>query len=214
MHDSGLLEVGTARKLHMPGSRPLSRCRAARSASPLAPCSPPSGRSPRRAAQGAGCRPDVAPGPPPLSPRLPRGSQTGGRARVCAHLHREPSVRLTRAALSLDRPLVQIPPAGPGARTQPVLHPSAAPGAGGPPRCLGVPRTIARRSPARARPGPPRRPGGPPVADSPGPAPRSSRGAEGPGGRGRPAAALGRGTGVGARGAAAAHPGEPLGVCP
>ncbi len=154
LHDSGLLAVGTARKLTTTGSRLISRCRAARSASPLAPCSPPSGRSPRRAAQGAGCRPDVAPGPP-LSPRLPRWSQPGGRARVCAHLHREQSVRLTRAARSLDRPLVQVPPAGTGARKQPGLNPSAAPGAGGPPRCLGGPRTLARRSPARARPGPP-----------------------------------------------------------
>ncbi len=92
---------------------------------------------------------------PPLSPRLPRWSQTGGRARVCAHLHREQSGRLTRAARSLARPLVKVPPAGPGARTQPGLNPSAAPGAGGPPRCLGVPRTLARRSSARARPGPP-----------------------------------------------------------
>ncbi len=154
MHDAGLLAVGTARKLTTTGARLLSRCRAARSASPLAPCSPPSGLLPRRAAQGAGYRPDVAPGPP-LSPRLPRGSQTGGLARVCAHLHREQSVRLTRAARSLDRPLAKVPPAGPGARTQPVLNPSVAPGAGGPPRCLGVPRTIARRSSARARPGPP-----------------------------------------------------------
>ncbi len=213
LHDSGLLAAGDSRKLTTPGARPLSRCRAALSASPLAPCSPPSGRSPSRAAPGAGCRPALAPGPP-SPPRLPRWSQTGVLARVLAHLQREQIVRLTRAARSLARPVVQVPPAGPGARTQPVLHPSAAPGAGGPPRCLGVPRTIARRSPARARPGPPRRPGGPPVADSPGPAPRSSRGAEGPGGRGRPAAALGRGTGVCARGAAAAHPGEPLGVCP
>ncbi len=66
LHDAGLLAVGTARKLTTPGARLLSRCRAALSASPLAPCSPPSGRSPRRAAQGAGDRPDVAPGPPPL----------------------------------------------------------------------------------------------------------------------------------------------------
>ncbi len=116
MHDSGLLAVGTARKLTTTGSRLLSRCRAARSASPLAPCSPPSGRSPSRAAQGAGYRPDVAPGPP-LSPRLPRRSQTGGRARVCAHLHREQIVRLKLEARSLARPLVQGPPAGPGAHT-------------------------------------------------------------------------------------------------
>ncbi len=154
MHDSGLLAVGNARKLHTPGSRLISRCRAARSASPLAPCSPPSGRSPSRAAQGAGDRPALAPGPP-LSTRLPRGSQTGGLDRVFAHLQREQIVRIKRAARSLDRPLVQVPPAGPGARTQPVLHPSAAPEAGGPPRCLGVPRTIARRSSACARPGPP-----------------------------------------------------------
>ncbi len=59
-----------------------------------------------------------------------------------------------------------------------------------------------------------RRPGGPPVADSPGPAPRSSRGDEGPGVRGRLGAVPGRGAGEGARGAAAAEPGETLGVCP
>ncbi len=157
LHDSGLLAVETSRKRHTPGSRLLSRCRAARSASPLAPCSPPSppsGRSPRRAAQGAGCRPALAPGTP-SPPGCPAGRKPGGLARVCAHLHREQSVRLTRAARSLARPLVQVPPAGPGARTQPVLNPSAAPGAGGPPRCRGLPRTIARRSPAHARPGPP-----------------------------------------------------------
>ncbi len=154
MHDAGLLAVGTARKLTTPGSRLLSRCRAARSASPLAPCSPPSGRSPRRAAQGAGCQPALAPGPP-SPPGCPAGRNPGGLARVCAHLHREQSGRLKRAARSLARTVVKVPPAGPGARTQPVLHPSAAPGAGGPPRGLGVPRTIARRSPARARPGPP-----------------------------------------------------------
>ncbi len=91
----------------------------------------------------------------PLSPRLPRWSQPGVRDRVFVPRHREPSGRLTRAARSLARPVVQVPPAGPGARKQPVLNPSAAPGAGGPPRCLGVPRTIARRSSARARPGPP-----------------------------------------------------------
>ncbi len=49
---------------------------------------------------------------------------------------------------------------------------------------------------------------------SPGPAPRSSRGDEGPGERGRPATAPGRGAGGGARGAAAAQPGCALGVCP
>ncbi len=82
-HDSGLLAVGTARKLHTTGSRLSSRCRAALSASPLAPYSPPSGRSPRRAAQGAGCRPALAPGPP-LPPAAPlvanRGARPGLRA--------------------------------------------------------------------------------------------------------------------------------------
>ncbi len=153
LHDSGLLAVGTSRKLHTTGSRPLSRCRAALSASPLAPCSPPSGLLSSRAAQGAGCRPALHLAP--LSPRLPRWSQPGVRDRVFAHLHREQSVHLPRAARSLDRPLVQVPPAGTGARTQPVLNPSAAPEAAGPPRCLGVPRMLARRSPAHSRPGPP-----------------------------------------------------------
>ncbi len=141
-----------------------SSLRPERASSPGAarPCPPrPSPRAPRplvgrragrHRARGAG---PLWPLAPPLSPRLPRWSQPGGRARVCAHLHREQSGRLTRAARSLARPLVQVPPAGPGARTQPVLNPSAAPGAGGPPRCLGVPRMLARRSPARARPGPP-----------------------------------------------------------
>ncbi len=79
LHDSGLLAVGNARKLTTTGSRLLSRCRAARSASPLAPCSPPSGLLPRRAAQGAGYRPDVAPGPPPLPPAAPLGANRGAR---------------------------------------------------------------------------------------------------------------------------------------
>ncbi len=157
--DSGILVVWTSRKLHTPGSRPLSRCRAARSASPLAPCSPPSCLSPSLAAKGAGSRPDVAPGPPlhlaPLYTRLPRGSQPGVLDRVCEPRHRAPSVRLKRAARSLDSSLVQVPPAGHGGAKKTVLNPSAAPEAAGPPRCIGVPRMTARRSSARARPGPP-----------------------------------------------------------
>ncbi len=121
---------------------------------PRGPCSPSSGRSPRRAAQGAGDRPGLAPGPP-STPRLPRWSQPGVLDRVFAHLQREPSVRIKLEARSLDRPLVQVPPAGTGARTQPAPPPSAAPEAAGPPRCLGVPRMRTRRSSARARPGPP-----------------------------------------------------------
>ncbi len=78
LHDAGLLAVGTARKLTTPGSRLLSRCRAALSASPLAPYSTPSGRSPRRAAQGAGCRPALAPGPPSPS-GCPAGRNRGAR---------------------------------------------------------------------------------------------------------------------------------------
>ncbi len=83
LHDSGLLAVGTARKLHTTGSRLLSRCRAALSASPLAKYSTPSCLLPRRAAQGAGCRPDVAPGPPfpPAAPLVAnRGARPGLRA--------------------------------------------------------------------------------------------------------------------------------------
>ncbi len=153
MHDSGLLAVGNSRKLHTTGSRPLSRCNAALSASPLAPCSPPSGLSPRRAAKGAGYRPALAPDTP-LHPAAPLVANRGARPGL-RDLHREQIVRLKLEARSLDHSLVQVPPAGTGARTQPLLNPSAAPEAGGPPRCLGVPRTLARRSPARARPGPP-----------------------------------------------------------
>ncbi len=54
---------------------------------------------------------------PPLDTRLPRGSQPGGRGRVCERRHRAPIVRLKRAARSLARPLVKVPPAGPGAHT-------------------------------------------------------------------------------------------------
>ncbi len=214
VHDADLLAVGTARKLHTTGSRLLSRCRAALSASPLAPCSPPSGRSPRRAAQGAGCRPDVAPGPPPSPPGCPAGRNPGGApgsARICTG---------NRACASRGRPgrspapsSRSLPPARERAHNRssiprPLprrLDPHDASG------CRGRSPGARLRALARARP---RRPGGPPIADSPGSASRSSRGAEGPGVRGRPDAALGRGTGVGARGAAAAHPGEPLGVCP
>ncbi len=212
LHDAGLLAVGTSRKLTTPGSCPLSRCRAALSASPLAPCSPPSGRSPRRAAQGAGYRPALAPGPP-SPPGCPAGRKPGG------------SPGSARSAPGTER----APHAGgPVARPPPRPGPSRRPGGAhttGPPslgRSRGgwpptMPRGAADDRPAlvcalaRARP---RRPGGPPIAASPGPAPRSSRGAEGPGVRGRPDAALGRGTGVCARGAAAAHPGETLGVSP
>ncbi len=126
-------------------SKTLARCRAARSASPPAPCAPPSGRSPRRA-KGRGLPPPLGP-LAPLSPRLPRGSQPGGRGRVCERLHRAPIVRLKRAARSLARPLVKVPPAGPGARTQPALNPSAAPEAAGPPRCRGGPPRRSRGEP-------------------------------------------------------------------
>ncbi len=134
---------------------------------------------------------------PPLSPRLPRGSQPGGLARVCA------ICTGNRAGASRWRPDRSPPRPGPSRR-----HGSAKTTG---PQSLGrsrggwtptLPRGAADDRPALA------------CALSPGPAPRSSRGAEGPGVRGRPAAALGRGTGVGARGAAATEPGEPLGVCP
>ncbi len=118
MHDSGLLAVGNARKLPTPGARPLSRCRAALSASPLAPCSPPSGLLPRRAAPGAGCRPDVAPGPPPSPPGCPAGRNPGGApgsARICTG---------NRACASRGRPgrstapsSRSLPPARGGAHT-------------------------------------------------------------------------------------------------
>ncbi len=198
LHDAGLLAVGTARKLTTTGSRPISRCRAARSASPLAPCCPPSGLLPRRAAQGAGCRPDVAPGPPPLPPAAPLVANRGAR----------PGLRAFAPGTE------RAPHAG-----GPVARPPSRPGSS---RRHGSAKTTGPQSLGRSRGGwPPTMPRG--AADdrpalacarSPGSAPRSSRVAEGPGVRGRPAAALGRGTGVGARGAAAAHPGEPLGVCP
>ncbi len=84
-HDYGILVGWTSRKLPPPGARLLSRCRAARSASPLAPCSPPPGRSPRRAAQGAGCRPALATGTP-SPPGCPAGRNPGGSSgpsRIC-----------------------------------------------------------------------------------------------------------------------------------
>ncbi len=215
LHDSGLLAVETSRKRHTPGARPLSRCRAALSASPLAPCSPPSGLLPRRAAQGAGCRPALAPGaPPPSPPGCPAGRKPGGSpgsARICTG---------NRACASRGRPgrspapsSRALPPARGRAHNRSSI-PRPLPGRVDPhdaSGCRGRSPGARLRALARARP---RRPGGPPIAASPGSAPRSSRGAEGPGVRGRPDAALGRGTGVGARGAAAAEPGEPLGVCP
>ncbi len=77
VHDAGLLAVGNSHKLHTTGARLISRCRAAMSASPISTYSTPSCLLPSRAAQGAGCRPALAPAPP-LSPRLLRWSQTGG----------------------------------------------------------------------------------------------------------------------------------------
>ncbi len=79
MHDSGLLAVGNSHKLTTTGARLISRCRAALSGSPLAPCSTPSCRSPSRAAQGAGCRPALAPAPPPLPPAAPLVANRGAR---------------------------------------------------------------------------------------------------------------------------------------
>ncbi len=111
-HDYGLLVGWTSRKLPPPGSRPLSRCRAARSASPLAPCAPPSGRSPRRAAQGAGCRPALAPGPP-LPPAAPRVA-----------------TRRARPGLRASAPRAERAPhaGGPVARPPPRPRPSRRPG--------------------------------------------------------------------------------------
>ncbi len=128
-HDDGLLGGWTSRQLTPPGSRPLSRGRAARSASPLAPGAPLAGLSPRRAAQGAGARPGWAPSPPP---RLHRWSPPSVRARGFAPRHHEQLVRLKRAARSLARPLVKVPPAGTGGAYTTGPPPSAAPEAAGP----------------------------------------------------------------------------------
>ncbi len=116
-HDYSLPGAWNSRKLTPPGARSLSRCRAALPASPIAPCSPPSCLSPRRAAKGTGDRSGLTPGP--LYTRLPRRSPSGVRARVFEPRHRAPTVRLRREARSPARPLVQIPPAGTGALTKP-----------------------------------------------------------------------------------------------
>ncbi len=195
LHDSGLLAVGNARKLHPTGSRLISRCRAALSVSPIAPCSPPSGRSPRRAAQGAGYRPTLAPGPP-LPPGCPAGRKpgcspgsscicTGNRA--CASSGRPgrstaPSSRSLPSARGRENNRSSIPRPLP----RRVDHQQDASG------CRGRSHGARLLALAQARP---RRPGGPHVADSPGPAPRSSRGADGPGVRGRPDSAIGLGAG-------------------
>ncbi len=93
--------------------------------------------------------------------------------------------------------------------------PSAGPEAAGPPKMpLGATEAhtalVCTRSPEHTLAAPADRP----VAESPGPAPRESDADQGPGVRGRQDSATGRGAGGGARGAAAAHPGRALGVCP
>ncbi len=196
--DYGLLVGWNSRKLTTTGSRPLSRCRAALSASPIAPCSPPSCLLPRRAAQGAGCRPDVAPGPP-SPPGCPAGRKPGGstgssgvcnESRSCAS-----SGRSCRSTAPSSKSL-------PTARERQKNCPQPlGRSRGGWPTTMHLVAADARPALVCSR--------------SPGPAaPRSSRGAEGPGLRGRLAAAPGRGTGVCARGAAATEPGETLGICP
>ncbi len=71
MSNPGLLGGWTSRQLTPPGPCPLSRVRAARSASPLAPGAPLAGLWPSRAAQGADDRPDLAPGLPLAPPAAP-----------------------------------------------------------------------------------------------------------------------------------------------
>ncbi len=111
-HDYGILVGWNSRKLPPPGSRLLSRCRAALSASPLAPCSSPSGLSPRLAAKGAGSRPDVAPGPP-LPPAAPLVANRCARPGLCAS-----ATRADRAPHA----------GGPVARPPPRQSPSRRPG--------------------------------------------------------------------------------------
>ncbi len=152
MHDAGLLAVGNARKLHTPGSRPLSRCRAALSASPRARRPLVGRRAGRHRVRVAGPLWPLA--PPPLPPAAPRVANRGARPGLRA------SAPGTDRAYQAGGPVArqhhrQSPSRRHGGAKKKVLNPSAAPEAGGPPRCLGVPRTIARRSPARARPGPP-----------------------------------------------------------
>ncbi len=153
---------------------------------------------PSRAAKGAGDRPGFAPGTPSTSGVLARGgaSQGGG------HVERPP--------------LVQVPPAGPGALTKTAPPPPTGPGGDwSPKRHLGAAEArtalVFARSPGYAEIGwatvivstrlralarvRPCRPGGPPVAESPGPVPRESRVTRGAGVRGRQDSATGRGAG-------------------
>ncbi len=190
MHDAGLLAVGNARKLHTPGSRLISRCSAAMSASPIVTYSTPSCLLPSMAANGAGCRPALAPGPP-LPPAAPLVATRGARPGLRAFA---PGTERARHA------------GGPVARPPPRPGPSRRPGGAHTtgPQSLGRSRggwtttrhlVAADDRPALAcarSPGPaPAAPAGRPWRTRRGPPPRSSRGADGPGVRGRPDAALG-----------------------
>ncbi len=100
---------------------------------------------------------------PPLYTRMNRWSKNGVLDRVFERLQREQIVRLKLEARSLDRPLVQVPPAGTGARTQPAPLPRPLPGRrgraragargeepGGPPRrSRGAPWASAREPSTR-----------------------------------------------------------------
>ena len=76
--------------------------------------------------------------------RMHRWAKNGVLDRVFAHLQREQLLRIRLEAVSLDSPIVKVPPDGTGALKQTIPRPSASPAAAGPPSCIWVPRMSGR----------------------------------------------------------------------
>ena len=81
--------------------------------------------------------------------RMNRWSKNGVLDRVFEHLQREQIVRIKLEAVSMDSTIVKVHPDGTGALKKTVPNPSAAPGAGGPPRFIWLLRML--EPPSRSR---------------------------------------------------------------
>ncbi len=79
-----------------------------------------------------------------IDTRMNRWAKGGVLDRVFAQLQHEQIVRLKIEAVALDSTAVTVHPDGTGALKKTALKPSVSPAPGGPPRCIWLPRMLAR----------------------------------------------------------------------